>query len=93
MSDVQKGENKMRYCIAVFASRTQVYEFVDVLLSGGINARVVNTPAEAHIGCGVSAEFPYINFPHASGIVRRFSSFRGFYLLDRTPRGVRVTVL
>ncbi len=83
----------MRYCIAVFASRTQVYEFADILLSGGINARVINTPAEARIGCGVSAKFPYINYPYAKGIAKRFSSFRGFYLLEDTPRGMRVTVL
>ena len=68
----------MRYCIAVFASRTQVYEFADILLSGGINARVINTPAEARIGCGVSAKFPYINYPYAKGIAKSFRLFGDF---------------
>lgn len=85
----------MKYCLAVFASRTQVYEFAEVLTDGGIDCRVVNTPAQAHIGCGVSARFPYVNLPYASGIIngRRFSSFRGLYLLEPTAIGIRVSRL
>lgn len=83
----------MKYVIAVFASRTQVYEFVEILLGGGINAGVINTPAEAHIGCGVSAKFPHVNLPYASSVAKRLPSFRGFYLAERTGRGLRITRL
>ena len=81
----------MQYCLAVFRSRTQVFEFTDILLSGGVNCKVVSTPADAHIGCGVCAKFPRINLPFAEDVINRYSltSFKGFYIYEKTPYGVR----
>ena len=79
------------YCIAVFRSRTQVLEFIDGMRRNGISCSAVNTPSEAHVGCGISAKFsvPYLkkaedyifrNMPH---------SFRGIYLIDRSVGQIR----
>ncbi len=50
----------MTFCIAVFRSRTQVMEFIEYMQSRGIDSSAINTPAEAHVGCGISAKFPKI---------------------------------
>ena len=42
------------YVLAAFRSRTQTMAFYDRLKRVGCMAVVVNTPKEAHVGCGVS---------------------------------------
>ncbi len=83
----------MGFCIAVFRSRTQVMEFIEYFQSGGIDARAVNTPAEAKIGCGISARFPKIYLPYAASAVNKLNlnTFTGFYEI-RTV-GNRTTVI
>ena len=73
-----------KYCLAVFASGTQAYEFYDILLRAGIDCRVTNAPSQSGAGCGVSVKFPYANLPYARRVADgRFPSFRGFYFLSR----------
>jgi len=43
--------------IAAFRSRQQVQFFASLLSRQGMHARVINTPHEIAIGCGVSVEF------------------------------------
>lgn len=83
---------KIMYVLAAFGSRTQVLEFIEQLRSRGIAARAVNTPSDAHIGCGISAEFPYEFTGFARSVVQRYGldSLKGFYLYER--RGGRTVV-
>ena len=85
----------MAFCLAVFRSRTQVMEFVEYMQSRGIDSRAVNTPAEAHVGCGISARFPQFYLNYAKEVVQKLmlTSFAGFYVVSvnggRTS-GIRV---
>ena len=65
----------MKYCLAVFRSRTAVLAFAEYLSRGGVACKIINTPSEAHIGCGV----------YAVEVVRRYglSGFGGFYLYEK----------
>ena len=83
----------MAFCLAVFRSRTQVMEFVEYMQSRGIDSRAVNTPAEAHVGCGISARFPQFYLNYAKEVVQKLmlTSFAGFYEI-RTV-GNRTTVI
>lgn len=71
----------MNLCIAVFRSRTQTYEFIDYMTRSGISCRAVNTPPEAKVGCGISAEFNLGHSGYASKIIRfrGLNSFVAFY--------------
>lgn len=82
----------MAFCLAVFRSRTQVMEFVEYMQSRGIDSRAVNTPAEAHVGCGISARFPTVYLNYAKEVVQklRFTAFSGFYIIS--ANGGRMSV-
>ena len=74
----------MAFCLAVFRSRTQVMEFVEYMQSRGIDSRAVNTPAEAHVGCGISARFPKIYLNYAKEVIQKLglNTFAGFYIIS-----------
>lgn len=59
-------------------------EFVEYLQSRGIDSRAVNTPAEAHVGCGISARFPKIYLNYAKEVIQKlgFNTFAGFYIIS-----------
>lgn len=67
--------------LAVFRSRAQTMDFAARLQSVGASVRIVNTPKEAGVGCGVSARFGYGALALAENVLRRnsYSSFAGFY--------------
>lgn len=44
----------MTYLLAAFRSRAHTLRFYDLLRSYKVECRVVNTPKEAKIGCGIS---------------------------------------
>ena len=83
----------VKKCVAVFKSRTQVMSFVEFLNNQGVQCKLIATPKEAHVGCGVSAEFPLIKLNVAKLVVNRvgFSAFVGFFLLEK--RGTHTTVV
>ena len=74
------GTNK---AIAAFRSRQQVQFFVSLMSRQGMGARVINTPHEIAIGCGVSAEFDEKDYTRALQIYETYrsslSSLVGFY--------------
>ena len=74
----------MAFCLAVFRSRTQVMELVEYMQSRGIDSRAVNTPAEAHVGCGISARFPKIYLNYAKEVIQKLglNTFAGFYIIS-----------
>ena len=82
----------MNYCLAVFRSRTHTAGFISFMRSKGIDCQAVNTPTEAHIGCGISARFPigYTSFARQVISALGLSSFRGFFGLKK--EGVRYIV-
>lgn len=75
----------MKYCLAVFRSRTAVLAFAEYLSRGVVACKIINTPSEAHIGCGVCVKFSCVNRPYAVEVVRRYglSGFGGFYLYEK----------
>ncbi len=78
-------------CVAVFKSRTQVMKFVEIMNSRGVSCKLISTPKEAHVGCGVSAEFTQNKLSVAKIVVNNsgFSSFEGFFLIEK--RGTHTT--
>ena len=79
----------MIYCLAVFRSRTHTVGFIEFMRSQGLDARAVNTPEKAKIGCGISARFPieYTSFARHVISALSLTSFRGFYSVKKD--GVR----
>jgi len=71
----------MTVILAVFRSRTQTMRFVELMRLRGIQCTVVQTPPEAHVGCGTSGKFLYCDIYVARMIVsqNRFDAFVGFY--------------
>ena len=82
----------MKKCVAVFKSRTQVLSFIDVLNNYGIFAKTISTPKEAHIGCGISAEFALRQLNIAKRIIQtqKYSSFYGFFLIEKNSNRTSV---
>ena len=83
----------LKKCVAVFKSRTQVMSFVEIMNSRGVPCKIISTPKEAHVGCGVSAEFSLDKLNQAKIVVNNvgFSSFNGFFLIEK--RGSHTTTL
>ncbi len=81
----------MKRCVVVFKSRTQVMSFNDIMNREGYPSKLVSTPKEAHIGCGISAEISKSHVNIALKIIKKgeFSSFYGIFLIDR--RGNRTS--
>ena len=57
------------YGIAAFRSRQQVLHYESILSRRGIPVRVLSTPREVAVGCGLSLQFPV----EMSGRYRRCS--------------------
>ena len=76
----------MSYVLAVFRSRTQVLEFTDLMKVGGADCKIMNTPADAHVGCGICSVFSRSYLTYARTIVAYYSlsSFAGFYSYSRS---------
>lgn len=81
----------VKKCVAVFKSRTQVLAFVEIMNKNGVSCKLISTPKEAHVGCGVSAEFSQnkLNIAKAVTSSGKFSSFVGFFLIEK--RGSHTT--
>ena len=82
----------MKKYLAVFRSRTDVLSFIDTLRKLGVYAIAVQTPSEAKIGCGISAEFSIIGKSIAIGLINsgNFSSFYGFFEVERKGKSITV---
>lgn len=70
----------MTEILAVFRSRSQAMDLEWKLKSIGIAAKIINTPKEANIGCGLSILIPQEAYQRARVIVRRqnYSAFYGY---------------
>lgn len=73
----------MTKLIAVFRSRTQAADCCFRLKRAGVNARLINTPKQANVGCGLSVELPERCGDRCKKIIARanFSAFYGYLTL------------
>jgi len=70
------------FVVAAFRSRQQVMQFIRLMEERGAKARIINTPHEILIGCGLSAAFDREYAGMAKSIVEavRPPAFVGFYM-------------
>ena len=83
------------YILAAFRSRTQTMAFYERLKRAGCFALVVNTPREAHVGCGVSVRFlkSCLFFAKNEIFRAKFTAFAGFFEVRPGVNGVAVKSL
>ncbi|MFU0800421.1 MAG: DUF3343 domain-containing protein [Xylanivirga thermophila] len=70
--------------IVAFRSRSHALKFCQTLNQEGCAARIISTPKEIALGCGLSVRFePYVT-PRAIEIYKRFNlPIIGFYHIER----------
>ena len=81
--------------LAVFQNRTHALTFSRALNKLGVKTRIVNTPRELTLSCGLSVQFDYkdLNMIIKTNITQGLGSLSGFYVLNNTnslPRYVKV---
>lgn len=71
----------MTEILAVFRSRSQATDCNSRLRMNGIQTKLINTPKEANVGCGLSVNIPQNSFQRAKMIIynARYSAFYGFF--------------
>lgn len=71
--------------IAVFRSRSETLGYSNLLRSYGVDVKVINTPREVNVSCGISVKFDIAYIKEARDILtrRRFDTFAGFYLVKK----------
>ena len=62
------------YGIAAYRSRQQVLMLESALRREGVNVKIVTTPREVSMGCGLSARFELSDAPHVARTVRRMNN-------------------
>lgn len=75
--------------VAAFRSRTQVLRMESALRRAGVDVRVVSTPRDVAIGCGLSVRFDLRDLDKALSVYRaaRPGALIGFYRIDRDGQG------
>ncbi|MDO4548688.1 MAG: DUF3343 domain-containing protein [Clostridia bacterium] len=71
--------------VAAFRSRQQVMNFEAALRRAQVKARVISTPRDVAIGCGLSVEFAIEDLPKARQVLNatRPVNLIGIYQIDR----------
>lgn len=74
--------------IAAFRSRQQVMRFEGALRRAGIHSRVISTPRDVSIGCGLSVQFDLGDKAQVFEVYRQTkpSNLIGFYTVIRDGR-------
>lgn len=62
------------YGIAAYRSRQQVLMLESALRREGVNVKIITTPREVSMGCGLSARFELSDAPHVARTVRRMNT-------------------
>ena len=62
------------YGIAAYRSRQQVLMLESALRREGVNVKIVTTPREVSMGCGLSARCELSDAPHVARTVRRMNT-------------------
>ncbi len=73
----------MEYAIVSFRSRSETIGFYS-LIKGNIASKIVNTPKEVGIGCGLSVKtsISYLNICKSVISRNNFKSFAGFFKIS-----------
>ena len=73
------------YGIAAFRSRQQVMHFEETLRRAGLNVRVVSTPREVAVGCGLSVQFSMSDVSYVQNALNhaRPSNLIGLYAVSQ----------
>ncbi len=82
----------MQYIIAVFKSRTESYSFINIMRSYVKNIKIIATPKELNMPCGISVAFDVYNYNIALMLIsrRNFSSFSGMYKIIQTHNSIKI---
>ena len=77
------------YGIASFRSRQQVLRLEDELRREGLNVRVVTTPREVALGCGLSVQFDVNDVLRVRQVIARVrpTNMIGLYRVESNPAG------
>ena len=80
------------YGVAAFRSRQQVLRFEAALNRQGIPARVVTTPRDIAMGCGLSVRFPLESLPEVRRalLTQNTSNLIGLYRAEYDGARLRV---
>ena len=83
------------YGVAAFRSRQQVLRFESILRRRGVPVRVISTPRDISMGCGLSVRFP---LEYAQAVRRALqeespANLIGLYRAEYDGRRLRVTPL
>lgn len=80
------------YGVAAFRSRQQVLRFEALLKARGVPARVVTTPRDISMGCGLSVRFPMEDLQEVRRalILQNTSNLIGLYRAEYDGTRLRV---
>lgn len=75
--------------VAAFRSRQQVMRYEGIFRRAGINARVISTPRDVAIGCGLSLQFDMKDARAVQNLLgpARPANMIGLYSVDRRDGG------
>ena len=81
------------YGVAAFRSRQQVLRFESALKRLGVPARVVSTPRDISMGCGLSVRFPMEYTAQARGALKAMNpgALIGLYRAEYDGQRLRVS--
>lgn len=81
--------------IAAFRSRQQVLLFEAALRREGVDSRVISTPREVALGCGLSVRFDIEDAPRVLAVAQRQrpQNMIGIYRAEPVGGRTRLTVL
>lgn len=75
--------------IAAFRSRQQVMRFESALRRAGLGVKVISTPRDVAVGCGLSVQFNLQDTPMVQSVLQktRPGNLIGLYQVDRRGGG------
>lgn len=82
--------------IAAFRSRQQVMHFEGALRRAGLNVKIISTPRDVAVGCGLSVQFGIQDTTQVQSVLQktRPGNLIGLYMVDRRGGGrPRLTAL
>ena len=81
--------------IAAFRSRQQVMKFEEVLRREGLNVRVISTPRDVALGCGLSVQFHARDIKAVQNALSRLKPVNliGVYLVGRNGEKSRLVAV
>ncbi len=82
----------MREFFIVFRSRAEAIRYFELLKTYNISSKVINTPSEVKVGCGLSIKMFSKDMQMAKIVLERgrFSSQVGFYYFSQSGGVIRL---